>query len=352
MRWKRLPKAIAPDKIGQIWSGSAVVDEENQRMVAFFTYSEHETKRQSQGVAFSYDKGRTWEKYSGNPILTDSREDFRDPKVFRYEEKWVMILSGGDCVLLYESKDLIHWNQISSFKGKTMHHTCKTIQRYLSPDYSVEDGHYNARIPGKLAPYEAEVIKLRSEGMTYPNIHKIITEKGYKGSVASLRMFIQKERIRNEAHLSQQETCSDYQSKEYIQRRSLIQLIYKGLSDVKTITKTQYEQVLKTYPVITELYAAIKEFYEILYSRRDERLETWLEKIENFNIPELQTYVNGIRIDINAVKNGIKLKYNNGLAEGSVNKIKVIKRIMYGRNSFDLLKVKVLLHEHFRCEFN
>ena len=236
--------------------------------------------------------------------------------------------------------------------AKTMHHTCKTIQRYLSPDYSVEDGHYNARIPGKLAPYEAEVIKLRSEGMTYPNIHKIITEKGYKGSVASLRMFIQKERIRNEAHLSQQETCSDYQSKEYIQRRSLIQLIYKGLSDVKTITKTQYEQVLKTYPVITELYAAIKEFYEILYSRRDERLETWLEKIENFNIPELQTYVNGIRIDINAVKNGIKLKYNNGLAEGSVNKIKVIKRIMYGRNSFDLLKVKVLLHEHFRCEFN
>ena len=77
-----------------------------------------------------------------------------------------------------------------------------------------------------------------------------------------------------------------------------------------------------------------------------------LEKIENFNIPELQTYVNGIRIDINAVKNGIKLKYNNGLAEGSVNKIKVIKRIMYGRNSFDLLKAKVLLHEHFRCEFN
>ena len=71
----------------------------------------------------SYDKGRTWEKYSGNPILTDSREDFRDPKVFRYEEKWVMILSGGDCVLLYESKDLIHWNQISSFKGNQESHT-------------------------------------------------------------------------------------------------------------------------------------------------------------------------------------------------------------------------------------
>ena len=108
----------------------------------------------------------------------------------------------------------------------------------------------------------------------------------------------------------------------------------------RQLPKHNMSKFLKTYPVITELYAAIKEFYEILYSRRDERLETWLEKIENFNIPELQTYVNGIRIDINAVKNGIKLKDNNGLAEGSVNKIKVIKRIMYGRNSFDLLKAK------------
>ena len=70
------------------------------------------------------------------------------------------------------------------------------------------------------------------------------------------------------------------------------------------------------------------------------------------SIPELQTYVNGIRQDIVAVKNGIAMQYNNGLAEGSVNKLKVIKRIMYGRNSFELLKAKVLLHEQFCCEIN
>ena len=70
------------------------------------------------------------------------------------------------------------------------------------------------------------------------------------------------------------------------------------------------------------------------------------------SIPELQTYVNGIRQDIVAVKNGIAMQYNNGLAEGSVNKLKVIKRIMYGRNSFELLKAKVLLPEQFRCKIN
>lgn len=235
--------------------------------------------------------------------------------------------------------------------AKEMHHTFKTIQNYLNSSYSVENKHYHARIPGKLAPYEAEVIKLRCEGMTYPCIHKIISEKGYDGSVASLRMFIQKERIRC-VTAQKEDACSDYQPKEYVQRRSLTQLIYKGLDDVKTISQEQYEQVLKSYPVIADLYVTIKEFYEIIYSKHEEKLDAWLVKLEKFNIPELQTYVNGIRQDIVAVKNGIAMQYNNGLAEGSVNKLKVIKRIMYGRNSFELLKAKVLLHEQFRGEIN
>ena len=81
-------------------------------------------------------------------------------------------------------------------------------------------------------------------------------------------------------------------------------------------------------------------------------MEAWLEKLEEHDIPELQAYINGVRKDIDAVKNGISLAYNNGLAEGSVNKIKVIKRIMYGRNSFDLLKAKVLFHEQFCSKIN
>lgn len=54
-----------------------------------------------------------------------------------------------------------------------------------------------------------------------------------------------------------------------------------------------------------------------------------------------------VKKDIEAVKNRIVFVYNNGLEEGSVNKIKVIQRIMYGRNSFELFKTKVLLHEQF-----
>lgn len=62
----------------------------------------------------------------------------------------------------------------------------------------------------------------------------------------------------------------------------------------------------------------------------------------NLNISELKSFVNCLNQYIDAVKNVIILDYNNGLVEGSVNKIKVIKRIMYGRCSFKTLRNKVI----------
>ena len=228
-----------------------------------------------------------------------------------------------------------------------MYHPYKTIQNYLNPDFSITNGHYNVRIPGKLAPYEKEVIELRSKGLTYPKIHDIICQKGYTGSVASLRMFMQKERTRMH---EQNETEKPHS--EYVQRKSLCQLVYKKLEDIGTITVKQYQEVLKKYPLLSELYALIKEFCNVIFSKNTAKLDEWIDVAQKYDIPELQTFINGIKKDLTAVKNGIIYLYNNGLAEGSVNKIKVIKRIMYGRNSFELLKAKVLFGELFHAKFN
>lgn len=92
IHWEHLPPALEPDTIGQIWSGSAVIDWNNTSglqtgkepvFVALFTYNEHVDSQQSQGLAYSNDRGRTWRKYWGNPVLTSGgKKDFRDPKVF------------------------------------------------------------------------------------------------------------------------------------------------------------------------------------------------------------------------------------------------------------------------------
>lgn len=65
------------------------------------------------------------------------------------------------------------------------------------------------------------------------------------------------------------------------------------------------------------------------------------------NIPKLNSFERGIERDITAVTNAINVKYNNGLQDGTVNKIKFIKRIMYGRCKFDTLRNKILIAENY-----
>ena len=91
----------------------------------------------------------------------------------------------------------------------------------------------------------------------------------------------------------------------------------------------------------------LKKYHQLIFSQKTDELDVWMVKAFSLQIEELDAYLNGLKSDIDAVKNGIRYPYNNGLAEGSVNKIKLTKRIMYGRNSFQLLKAKLLLNEYY-----
>ncbi len=129
VHWQELPVALEPDELGTIFSGSAVVDWKNTTgffpeepgLVAIFTHHSElpgQSVCQSQSLAYSHDRGRTWHKYPGNPVLThESRPDFRDPKVFWYEPDhcWVMILACGQTVSLYRSPDMLQWTESSEF---------------------------------------------------------------------------------------------------------------------------------------------------------------------------------------------------------------------------------------------
>ena len=133
IHWQELPIALFPDKLGYIFSGSAVIDWKNKSglgkdgippMIAIFTYHNPEGEKagkqnfQTQGLAYSLDKGRTWTKYANNPVLANPGfRDFRDPKVFWNDinQKWYMILAVGDHVNIYSSRTLLTWNFESEF---------------------------------------------------------------------------------------------------------------------------------------------------------------------------------------------------------------------------------------------
>ena len=124
-------------------------------------------------------------------------------------------------------------------------------------------------------------------------------------------------------------------------------MISKRIEDTSLLTNEQYDAVIKEYSFLGELYALVKEFHRIVFSHKPNEIDNWISNAKLLGIPELNTYLGDLTNDILAVKNAISYAYNNGLAEGSVNKIKLTKRIMYGRNSFALLRAKLLLNEHF-----
>ena len=88
-----------------------------------------------------------------------------------------------------------------------------------------------------------------------------------------------------------------------------------------------------------------------MFTKQVNDLPSWIERALQLQIEEMNSFIGGITRDLEAVENAIALEYSNGLAEGSVNKLKVVKRIMYGRSSFILLRNKILLKE-FGWGFN
>ncbi len=128
--WEHLPLALAEENGVMIFSGSAVVDWKNTsgfgrdgKPPLIAIYTGHYTTRplQNQHLAYSNDKGRTWTKFAGNPVLDLKMADFRDPKVMWHEptSRWVMTvaLPKEAKVHFYASPDLKRWNYVGEFGG-------------------------------------------------------------------------------------------------------------------------------------------------------------------------------------------------------------------------------------------
>ena len=186
----------------------------------------------------------------------------------------------------------------------------------------------------KLQPYYEMIMMYDAKHLTMKQILEKIRSAGYDGSRSALRRFLEPYRASKKKQITQ---TIMYR----ISRMDVSRWIWKGFKTLSEEQKPVLAHCQKLYPFIKAIEQLVQT-YRTLFRKRDvNRLIEWMNaQIGNKNAP-FYSYSIGLRLDLAAVKNAFNLPYSNGLLEGQVNRLKLIKRMMYGRAKPDLLEKRM-----------
>ena len=92
--------------------------------------------------------------------------------------------------------------------------------------------------------------------------------------------------------------------------------------------------------------AMATRFFGILCSKNSDKLEQWIDDAIETELVDFARFASVLRRDLDAVKNAIELPWNNGQAEGQINRLKTLKRAMYGRAGTELMRARMLPLDH------
>jgi transposase len=125
--------------------------------------------------------------------------------------------------------------------------------------------------------------------------------------------------------------------------RRLVGWIMSRPADLPDHDRSHLDELLASCPPLTVLVEHVRTFADLLTTRRGNDLEDWISAVEASDLPALHAFVRGLGKDLDAVAAGLSLPYSNGPIEGTNTKFKLLKRQMYGRAGFTLLRQRILL---------
>jgi transposase len=161
-----------------------------------------------------------------------------------------------------------------------------------------------------------------------------ITDLGYRGSVKTVRRYLQPLRSTQTPAPRPAAPPTVRDATGWLTRHP------DSLTDDERDTR---DAVLDRSPMLRTTRDQVGEFAAILTQRRGHELQGWLQRVATDGAPALRSFATGLERDLDAVTAELTLPYSSGPVEGAVNRIKMIKRQMFGRANFDLLRKRVLL---------
>jgi len=212
----------------------------------------------------------------------------------------------------------------------------RTIQRWVKEETYVETNYHHPH-RSRFDAY-ASYVTQRWDGGCH-NIQQIWREvqaMGYPHSDRALRAHLEPLRGKVKGDFLEATSLDRFSAKE------ATWLFIRHFADLKEKEREELATIRQESETAETIYQLVQTFLQMVRQLGGEHLESWLRSVRSCNIPELHRFANGLERDKAAVLVGLTLFHNNGQTEGQVTRIKLIKRMMYGRAGFALLRQRVL----------
>ena len=208
-----------------------------------------------------------------------------------------------------------------------------TVKRYVAHDVMPPRSH----TPSKTAPYWGYLQRRWKEGCYQcKQLFTELRQQGFTGSYASvfraLQHFPRPDRTANPPPPTPPRVSA---------RRAATVLMGRS-ENLKPQQKQLQQMLCEDSATLARAYRLVQTFGQMVRKRKAELLDLWLAYAEQSDLAELRSFARHLRRDYDAVRAGLSLPWSNGQVEGQIHRLKLIKRLMYGRANFDLLRKRVL----------
>ena len=226
-----------------------------------------------------------------------------------------------------------------------LHTTYNRIRRYATGDPEKLCRFGSGRVPDA-EQYKKEIIAMLNANATLKYAHEQVVMSGYRGKRTAFQNYCRKlikeldiqYTPRRSKAMNHTPPNSNKPKFHYVSKTKLLKFLWSG----SHVEDEDLEYIFANYPVVPELARCISDFRKIYEEKDVKLLEKFIECYANSRYAPIKSFASGLKSDMDAVKNSVVSELSNGFVEGNNNKIKAIKRTMYGRAKIDLLRIKVL----------
>lgn len=224
--------------------------------------------------------------------------------------------------------------------AKQLHMSRQTVRKFLQAS-SFPEWSKAARTRSALDPYRPYLAERWKQGcQTTTELWQELQARGFSGRWMMVYRWV---------HLQEEQVAGALQpppepvhpSPELTAPRHLAWLLMRELERLDE-QEHQTLALIRQDPQVNWAYELVQQFVRMVKERTAEPLENWLLACLSSGITELEHFAHGLQKEVSALQAGLTLPYSNGPTEGKINKLKYIKRSMYGRGGFPLLRQRVL----------